>query len=261
MGQRLDRALAELVDQIRGGRGRMVALTGAGISVASGIPPFRGRDGLWARYDPEEFAHIQAFRRNPAKVWGMVAELVELLERAEPNPAHRALARLEERGYLRPVITQNIDGLHQAAGSRDVIELHGNFRRAACLDCGARHPMAQVAGRVRLAGAGGYRCHCGGWLKPDIVFFGEPLPEQAFLRAWVEVQKAPWLLVVGTSAEVEPAARLPVAARRAGARIVEINPVPVLGADVTLPAPAEQVLPRLAETLEQAPPSSPAGVP
>ena len=243
-------AAAQLAGLLVRHRGRAVALTGAGISVASGIPAFRGRDGLWSRFDPEEFAHIDAFRRDPERVWTMLDQLYDNLAAARPNPAHRALARLEELGYLRAVITQNIDGLHQAAGSRDVIELHGSFQRVVCMDCGSRYAAESVRRLAGLPGGGGHRCWCGGWLKPDIVFFGEELPEHAFLRAWAEVQNAGLLLVVGTSAEVEPAASLPRWARQAGAVLAEVNPHPALDAEVVLAAPAEEALPIVVERLE-----------
>lgn len=249
-GLRAGEPVAELVRLLEQHRGRVVALTGAGVSVASGIPAFRGRDGLWSRFDPEEFAHMEAFRRDPERVWAMLEELYDALAAARPNPAHQALARLEELGYLRAVITQNIDGLHQAAGSRDVIELHGNFQRVVCMDCGSRYSAESVRRLAGLPGGGGHRCWCGGWLKPDIVFFGEELPQYAFLRAWAEVQNAGLLLVVGTSAEVEPAASLPRWARKAGAVLAEVNPHPALGADVLLAAPAEQVLPAVVHQLE-----------
>ena len=245
--------LEELARAIAGGRQGVVVLTGAGISVPSGIPAFRGRDGLWSRFDPEEFAHIEAFRRDPEKVWHMLDELGRVLRAARPNPAHRALARLEELGLVRTIITQNIDGLHQAAGSRDVVELHGSFRRVVCLDCGSRYAAETVERLAALPGGGGHRCWCGGWLKPDIVFFGEPLPEPAFLRAWAEVQNAAVLLVVGTSAEVEPAASLPRIARQAGVALAEVNPHPVLAADFTIAAPAEEALPALLEAVQRVP--------
>ncbi|EKP95346.1 SIR2 family NAD-dependent protein deacylase [Thermaerobacter subterraneus] len=242
--------VAELARLLEQHRGRAVALTGAGVSVASGIPAFRGRDGLWSRFDPEEFAHIDAFRRDPERVWSMLDELYDALAEARPNRAHQALARLEEMGCLRAVITQNIDGLHQAAGSRNVIELHGNFRRVVCMDCGSRYAAESVRRLAGLPGGGGHRCWCGGWLKPDIVFFGEELPQYAFLQAWAEVQNAGLLLVVGTSAEVEPAASLPRWARKAGAVLAEVNPHPALDAEVVVAAPAEQALPAVVHRLE-----------
>ncbi|HEY8416129.1 MAG TPA: NAD-dependent deacylase [Thermaerobacter sp.] len=242
--------LRELARDIVAANRRLVALTGAGISVPSGVPAFRGRDGLWSRYDPEEVAHIEAFRRDPERVWRMLAELYRVVGAAEPNAAHRALARLEELGYLEVVITQNVDGLHQKAGSREVVELHGSCREMVCLDCGARYGTDAIERVAAWPGRGAVRCWCGGVLKPGIVFFGEPLPEYAFLRAWAAVQSADVLLVVGTSAEVEPAASLPGIAMEAGTTVVEINPDPVLGAHVTIEARAEEALPELVMAVE-----------
>ncbi|BDG58974.1 SIR2 family NAD-dependent protein deacylase [Caldinitratiruptor microaerophilus] len=228
---------------------KATVLTGAGISIPSGVPSFRGEKGLWERYDPAEYAHIDAFHRQPARVWQMLRELRQVIERARPNPAHLALARLEELGYLRAVVTQNVDGLHQAAGSRDVVELHGSYREVVCLACGARYPWDSL--ELLAPDETPPRCTCGGLLKPDVVLFGELLPRYPLIRAWVEAQNCDTLLVIGTSAEVEPAASLPAVARNAGARIVEINPHPALDADFTLAAPAEEVLPRLVEVVEE----------
>ena len=145
-----------------------VALTGAGISVESGIPSFRGAHGLWSRYNPMEYAHIQAFVDNPAKVWKLLRELEEIILRARPNPAHTVLAELEKRGRLKGIITQNVDNLHQEAGSRNVIEFHGNARRFVCLRCGRDFPP-HILDFSQLP----LYCPCEGLIKPDIVFLGE----------------------------------------------------------------------------------------
>ncbi len=206
--------LADLLAQARAA----VALTGAGISVASGIPSFRGVHGLWSRYNPSEYAHIQAFRTNPAKVWRMLLELDELIRRARPNDAHLALAALERRGRLAGIITQNVDNLHQAAGSRVVIEFHGNARRFACLECRrAFAPETLDFSRVPLY------CPCGGLIKPDIIFFGEEIPAAARRAAFALAETCDLMLVIGTSAAVMPANYLPRAAKEHGARVVEIN--------------------------------------
>jgi len=200
-------------------RGHCVALTGAGISVDSGIPAFRGAQGLWNRYDPMEYATLGAFRRDPEKVWRMLAEMIDLLRTALPNPGHRALATLEQMGLLRSVITQNVDGLHQEAGSRNVIEFHGGARELLCLSCRRRYSTWE-----KIREGIPPRCGCGAILKPDIVFYGEQIPRTALAMAEAEAESADVLLVVGTSAEVSPACEIPHIARRQGALIVEINP-------------------------------------
>ena len=197
---------------------RVVAFTGAGISVESGIPDFRSAGGLWERFDPLEYATIDAFRANPGKVWVMLKEMGSVLARSRPNPAHHALARLEEMGHLRSVITQNIDHLHQDAGSKRVIEFHGNHRTLLCLDCGRSREAAKVSLESLPP-----RCGCGGVLKPNVVLFGEMILWAAQAEALEEARSAEVMLVVGTSAIVFPACDLPVAAKRAGAIVVEVN--------------------------------------
>ncbi len=207
----------ELAGLIRQSR-HAVALTGAGISVESGIPDFRSKGGLWERFDPREYATIQAFRRQPAKVWVMLQEMEALLLAARPNPAHLALAELEARGLLQGVITQNVDNLHQAAGSRNVVEYHGNALRFFCLQCRGRWERAALDfARLPLY------CYCGGLIKPDVVFFGEAIPPAAQTAANLLVAACDLLLVIGTSGEVAPASFLPAAAKAAGAVVVENN--------------------------------------
>ena len=201
---------------------KAVAITGAGISIESGIPPFRGPGGLWERIDPMEVAHIEAFRRNPEKVWQLLLKgMQDVLTTARPNSGHTGLARLEQWGYLRTVITQNVDGLHQAAGSRDVIEYHGTFAWQRCMACGSRCETHRVdLSRIPP------RCDCGGIYRPDCVFFGEMIPPQHLERSYQLVSHCDVLLVVGTSATVQPAAMMPILAKESGARVVEINPEP-----------------------------------
>lgn len=197
-----------------------VALTGAGISVESGIPPFRGKGGLWEKIDPMEFAHIDAFLKDPAKVWNvLVKEMQGILDHAKPNDAHKGLARLEGLGILKTIITQNVDGLHQMAGNTDVIEFHGNFAWLCCLDCNAKCET----GKIDMSEIPP-RCSCGGIYKPDCVFFGEMIPPQHLLRSEQVAANCDIMLVVGTSAVVQPAAFMPVIAKQAGAKIIEINP-------------------------------------
>lgn len=230
---------------------RVVVLTGAGISQESGVPTFRdAQAGLWARYNPMELASPEGFRRDPALVWRWYEWRRELVSRAQPNRGHRALVRLEKLVPRLVVITQNVDGLHRVAGSQDVVELHGNLRRFKCFE--RSHPVAveALASDERIPP----RCpQCGGLIRPDVVWFGEMLPEAALRRAREEVAGANVLLVVGTSGLVQPAANLPLVAVEAGAHTVEINPsetplTPYL--DLHLSGPAGQILPELVKALE-----------
>jgi len=198
----------------------VVALTGAGISTESGIPPFRGKGGLWERFDPMEIAHIDAFVRDPAKVWNiLVKEMKEIVDKARPNDGHMGLAKLEKLGKLKTVITQNIDGLHQAAGNSDVIEFHGNFAWQRCMDCNKKYETRKVDVSEIPP-----RCECSGILRPDAVFFGEMIPTDALWRSRQIASDCDLMLVVGTSAVVQPAALMPVIAKETGAKVVEINP-------------------------------------
>jgi NAD-dependent deacetylase len=196
-----------------------VALTGAGISVESGIPDFRSAGGLWSKYDPMEFAYIKSFRANPAKVWQMLVELDQVLLRADPNPAHLAMAELEMRGILKAIITQNVDSLHQRAGSTKVIEFHGNNRTLRCDSCGQKFPRDAVSLQTLPP-----RCPCRGALRPELVFFGEAIPSDAYHQAMAAAEKCDFLLVVGTSASVAPASLIPRVAKQNGAFLLEINP-------------------------------------
>ena len=195
-----------------------MALTGAGISSESGIPTFRGVQGLWEKYDIMEFAHIDAFRSNPAKVWRMLTELDETMSDAQPNPAHYALAELENMGLLRMVVTQNVDNLHQDAGSREVVEFHGNAQKFRCLECRLEFPREYVTSLDIPP-----RCACGGLIKPDVIFFGEAIPWAANVKAFEMAKQVDLILVIGTSAVVAPASEIPVMAKQAGAKVVEIN--------------------------------------
>jgi NAD-dependent deacetylase len=191
-----------------------IVLTGAGISTESGIPDFRSPTGIWAQYDPMEYATIDAFRRDPAKVWDFYARRLDVLTTAEPNDGHRALAELERLGFVQAVITQNIDGLHQRAGSREVIEVHGSIRTASCLACGERQPLVQAMPRCPK---------CGEILKPDVVMFGELLPPDAIDRALELARQASLLLVVGSALEVHPVAGLPDETLSMGGALAIVN--------------------------------------
>ena len=197
----------------------VVALTGAGVSVPSGIPDFRSPGtGLWANVDPMEVAHISVWRRDPQRFWGFYGQRFALLDGKRPNGAHRALAELDI-----PVITQNIDGLHAAAGSSDVIEIHGSIASASCLVCGERYPLAETRRRLEAAQDGVPRCDCGAPLKPDVTLFGELLDEAAMTRASALAAGADLMLCVGSSLEVYPAAGLPDLTLQAGGRLAVIT--------------------------------------
>ena len=196
-----------------------VVLTGAGISTESGIPDFRSPTGIWATYDPMEYASIDAFLADPAKVWGFYGKRLDLLTGAEPNAGHRALAELEERGWIGAIVTQNIDRLHERAGSRNVVEVHGSIATASCLDCGEVVPMEVVADLLPVPACP----RCGRVLKPDVVMFGELLLEAAVDRAVRLAWEARLLLVVGSSLEVFPVASLPLETLAAGGKVAIVN--------------------------------------
>ena len=210
----------ERAAEVLGSSKRTVAFTGAGISVESGIPPFRGPDGLWSRVDPT-FLEIGYFLERPGESWKLIREIFyEFFGRARPNAAHLGLARLERAGLLQVVVTQNIDNLHQEAGSTDVVEFHGTAQTLVCIECGRRLPAKRVD-LSRLPP----RCDaCSGVLKPDFVFFGEPIPPEAMRRSLGEAERADVFLVIGTTGQVMPASLIPRLAKDRGATIVEINP-------------------------------------
>jgi len=229
-------------------------LTGAGVSRESGVPTFRGEDGLWRKYRAEDLSTPEAFARDPLLVWEWYAWRRELISQAQPNAAHLALAALEARVASRPdghftLVTQNVDGLHERAGSRNVLRLHGSLWHLRCLRCGAetedrRVPLDPLP--PRCAGNG-----CAGLLRPAVVWFGEPLPESEWRDATLAAAHADVFLVVGASALVYPAASLPWAARQSGARLVEINPDPTPLSDIAdcvLRGPASEVLGSLKAT-------------
>ena len=214
---------ADLAQLIRDA-GSAVALTGAGISVPSGIPDFRTPGtGLWHNVDPMEVAHIDVFRRDPARFWHFYGDRFQTLEDKQPNDAHRALARLEAAGLLDAVITQNIDRLHAKAGSRELIEVHGTIDHSSCPACGARYPLAGVRARQRDDAEGVPRCDCARPLKPDVVLFGEYLPMEALVRAEQLAAGADLMLCIGSSLEVYPVAQLPGITLDAGGAVAIIT--------------------------------------
>jgi NAD-dependent deacetylase len=199
--------------------GRIVVFTGAGISAESGVPTFRGEEGLWKRFKPEELANVDAFLKNPDLVWQWYCHRRDVIASVRPNPGHAAIAAMDDRYASCVVITQNIDNLHRRAGSRTVHELHGNIERNYCLSCGARPTPEEIKGLTAAP-----RCaKCGGLVRPDVVWFGELLPEEVWNASVRAAEAAEIFFSVGTSSVVYPAASLPQIARRAGAYLVEVN--------------------------------------
>lgn len=194
-----------------------LALTGAGISVESGIPDFRSSGGLWSRFSPEDYATITAFREDPEKVWMMLKEMDELLDQAKPNKAHLGMGELEKMGFLHYIITQNVDNLHQEGGATNVIEYHGNSSTLSCLWCGKSYKAEEKRGEYPP------RCQCEKILKPDVVFFGEAIPTQALNKSYLLASSAEALIVAGTSAVVSPANTIPAITKQNGGKIIEIN--------------------------------------
>ena len=238
---------AALLERTRVG----VAFTGAGISVESGIPHFRGEGGLWSKFDPYKVAHIDTFRKNPAEYW--TYSLNHRRTDAEPNPAHRALAELEARGHLRAVVTQNTDGLHQKAGSGRVIELHGSSHAVICLDCRARFPRADIDALNRECCPPNCPACGGRFLKPTVVLFGEALPEAELRSAQFLAMAADVVLVVGSSLQVYPAAGIPRLARAHGADLIIVNAEPTPFdevAAVVIHGKAGEVLPEIVSRID-----------
>ncbi|HWX96434.1 MAG TPA: Sir2 family NAD-dependent protein deacetylase [Solirubrobacteraceae bacterium] len=217
-------SLAELVREA----GSVVALTGAGISVPSGIPDFRSPgSGLWEKVDPMEVAHIDAFTSDPRSFWSFYGERFSTLESKQPNGAHRALVRLERHGMLDAVITQNVDTLHRKAGTRELVEVHGSIATSSCLRCGGSISLEETRARIRADREGVPCCEeCGRPLKPDVVLFGEFLPEEALTRARQLCERADVLICIGSSLEVHPVAALPLLTRDAGGAVAIVTQGP-----------------------------------
>lgn len=199
-----------------------VAFTGAGISVESGIPPFRGRNGLWNKYDPQTF-EIDYFLQNTTRSWEIIRDIFyDLFGQVLPNTAHYALAEMEQRGLLKSVITQNIDNLHKDAGNKEVYEFHGSLKQIICLNCGQKVNVV----RVDMNRLPPTCLTCGGLMKPDVVFFGEAIPEYAASKSFEASQKADCMILIGTTGTVAPANIIPPRAKDRGTTIIEINPEP-----------------------------------
>jgi NAD-dependent deacetylase len=230
----------------------MIALTGAGVSVESGIPDFRSAGGLWDKYDPAIYASIYSFKSMPEKVWDMIFDMIEITENAKPNNAHFALAELEKMKLLKTVITQNIDNLHQEAGSRHVIEYHGNAKHLVCMSCSAEYSASEYEiSEKRIP-----HCEsCGKILKPSVIFFGENIPQHALSESQRFAEAADVVLVVGTSAVVYPAAGIPRIAKSRGAVIIEFNleetELTDGDTDIFIQGSAGQTLPELIKLLKK----------
>jgi NAD-dependent deacetylase len=224
----------------------VVAFTGAGVSAESGVPTFRGTDGLWAKFRPEELANVDAFIRNPSLVWEWYAHRKRIIASIEPNAGHRALVEMEALVPSFTIITQNIDNLHTRAGSSRVVELHGNIERNYCIRCGCAYSNASVLQQDTVPTCAA----CGGLVRPDVVWFGEMLPEDQWDHAVRASESADVFLSIGTSGVVYPAASLPLLAKRHGAFLVEVNPdpTPLTGeVDEFLRGPSGVILPAICD--------------
>jgi NAD-dependent deacetylase len=241
--------ITEVADLLSRSR-QCAVLTGAGISAESGVPTFRGKEGLWGKFRPEELATMDAFMSNPKIVWEWYNWRRELMGQVQPNPGHYALVDLEEILPHLWVITQNVDGLHRLAGSQQVLELHGNIYRNKCVKCNQLCDEDIIIDPDDIPVCG----RCGGKIRPDVVWFGEMLDPLIINRAFAEAEKADVFLSVGTSAIVHPAASLPVTAHVEGAKLIEINPEPTpltQVADITIRARSGEFLPKVVDLLRE----------
>lgn len=241
--------LSKLAEQVRNCR-RMVVLTGAGFSAESGVPTFRGKEGLWGKFKPEELATMEAFMANPKVVWEWYSWRRGLISGVKPNPGHNALVELENQIEDFVLVTQNVDGLHRAAGSRNIVELHGNILHNKCMKCESQYESDTDIDPDNIP-----TCkECGGRIRPDVVWFGEMLDPETIERAFKVAEKAEICFSIGTSSVVQPAASLPMMAKRSGATLVEVNPeeTPITSmADYYFPAKSGEFLPQLLKCLEK----------
>lgn len=262
MNKQIEEAAHYLVHHPEG-----IALTGAGISVASGIPDFRSRGGLWERFDPMIYAAIETFYEDPFRIWEMLYEMYLTMGDKQPNAGHLALAQLERLGLLQAIITQNIDRLHHRAGNSHVIEFHGNAEELQCLSCGylSSLDIPAFTASLRQKRFPPTCPSCKAVLKPAVVFFGEAIPEEALEESYRLAQETPWVLVVATSAQVAPASLLPELARVQGATIIEINKeastLTRSGiSHLFLEGPQEELLPLLLQEVQKLLPSAQPGL-
>jgi len=241
--------MIEITDELRNllnPDSAVAVLTGAGISAESGVPTFRGEEGLWSKFRPEELANVDAFMSNPDMVWAWYQHRREIINEVGPNPGHHALARMEEKIHDFSLITQNVDGLHRRAGNKNVYELHGNIQRNKCIDCGKFFDKLPDEASDKVP-----ECdECGGKIRPDVVWFGEMLPQDIIHRAFEVAEKSALFFSIGTSAVVQPAASIPVMAKQAGAYLVEINVEPTVitsYVDLFLQGKSGEILPVILE--------------
>jgi NAD-dependent deacetylase len=235
-----------LIQELRTAQ-QVAVLTGAGISAESGVPTFRGEEGLWKKYRPEELANFNAFIQNPKLVWEWYDYRRRLISEVMPNPGHASLTEMETFVPTFDLITQNVDGLHRKAGSQNIIELHGNILRSRCVDCGVRSDSVEMAKEDELP-----HCSCGGLMRPDVVWYGETLPEEAIHTAFRSAETCDVFLSIGTSAVVHPAASLPIVAKEAGAFVVEINKESTVishRVDESILGPSGEILPELVKAV------------
>jgi NAD-dependent deacetylase len=243
--------LKEAADIIKVSR-NCIAFTGAGISVESGIPDFRSAGGLWDKYDPSIYANIESFIKDPEMVWDMIFEMINVTVSAEPNDAHKSLARLEELGLLKGIVTQNIDNLHQRGGSKNVIDFHGNSAQLECIKCQNTYNTEHFLVENNEIP---YCLNCRAILKPSVIFFGEIISDLALVKSSEMAEKADVVLVIGTSAIVYPAASIPITAKRKGAKIIEVNieetELSIGISDIVLQGKAGEIMPQLLQLIEE----------
>ena len=236
----------ELLTRLKSAK-TVAVLTGAGISAESGVPTFRGEEGLWKKFRPEELANFDAFMRNPKLVWEWYNYRKKIISEVEPNPGHYALAKMEEIFENFYLITQNVDNLHRRAGSKRIYELHGNIMRNRCVDCNKQIEEISFQETDELE-----HCECGGLIRPDVVWFGEMLPQQVLMNSFKAAGDAEVFFSIGTSAVVQPAAFLPIEAKNAGAYVVEINTEPTVISDFvdeSILGKSGEILPHLMEKI------------
>jgi NAD-dependent deacetylase len=232
------------------------ALVGAGMSVESGIPPFRGPGGLWTKYGEPDGSSFERFLDDPKGWWtsyskpqGYMKELVETIESAKPNPAHYALVEMEKLDVLKHIISQNVDNLHVRAGSKALSEIHGNMFKLRCIACHQRYELDEISREVLPP-----HCPCGGLIKTDGVMFGEPIPPKVLDRCQAEAEKCDCMILIGTSGTIYPAAGFPATAKYRGAKLIEVNPyeTPFTGmCEVILRAPAAESMPKIVKRLKE----------